>query len=73
MILEKKQNLPKQKTNINKDNLIVIKPNVIPADIEIDDDGNPIIKLNNEKKLRKSKNMIKEKKLKNENNNIISA
>jgi transcription initiation factor TFIIB len=35
MILEKKQNLPKQKININKDNLIMLKNNV---DIDIDID-----------------------------------
>lgn len=38
MILEKKQNMPKQKSNINKDNLIVIRENKeVDVNIDIDE------------------------------------
>jgi transcription initiation factor TFIIB len=66
MILEKKQNMPKQKININKDNLIVLKnDNLIDeSDEELDDNSyessedDTKIKQNKvEKKKSKSKNI----------------
>jgi transcription initiation factor TFIIB len=67
LILEKKQNLPKQKNHITKDNLIVIKSDmtISAPEFDFDDEGSPIIKINKKEK--------KEKKIKNEKNNIISA
>jgi dihydrofolate reductase len=44
MILEKKQSLPKQKININKDNLIMLKNNIdVEVDIETTDEEPTII------------------------------
>ena len=64
MILEKKQSLPKQKININKDNLIMLKNNI---DVDIDIDINtteeePTIIIN--KKSIKIAKEIKPKKIK---------
>jgi hypothetical protein len=55
MILEKKQNMPKQKTNINKDNLIILKndKNIdidIDIDIESDSDDESITIIKKNKK-----------------------
>jgi transcription initiation factor TFIIB len=48
MILEKKQNMPKQKTNINKDNLVILKNDDDDNDIDIDSlsDTEPTIIIN---------------------------
>ena len=43
MILEKKQNMPKQKTNINKENLIVVKEDIdIIFDVNSDSENEDI-------------------------------
>ncbi len=50
MILERKQNMPKQKSNITKDNLIVLKNSSVDTDTEIDSET---INLNEKKKSKK--------------------
>ena len=68
MILEKKQNMPKQKTNINKDNLIVLKKsNDININIDSDSDTETLsndfseLSESDTKKKSKSKNNTKNK------------
>jgi hypothetical protein len=54
MILEKKQNMPKQKNNITKDNLIILKHKPIDEEIELFDteDSDIPIKVKKTKKVK---------------------
>jgi transcription initiation factor TFIIB len=60
MILEKKQNMPKQKTNINKENLIVLK-NDIDIDINVDSDSDTLSNELSSESDTKKKSKIKNK------------
>jgi transcription initiation factor TFIIB len=66
MILEKKQNMPKQKTNINKDNLVILKndtDNIIDIEIDInslsDTESTVIINKTQSKSLKTNKSKTK--------------
>ena len=69
MILEKKQNIPKQKNNINKDNLIILKKqdNIQYIEAVI------MKKTKDTDKIKKEKKIYITKKQKLESNNIINA
>ncbi len=69
MILEKKQNMPKQKININKDNLIIVKEKInIDIDTEESIDAHIINEMDDEIEVEKKP---KSKKKTSKSNNII--
>ena len=71
MILEKKQNMPKQKSNINKENLIIIKEN---KEIEFNIDSEDIEELKDDSKtLLKPQKKYNKKPKKEQENNIITV
>jgi transcription initiation factor TFIIB len=72
MILERKQNIPKQKVNINKDNLVVVKSsnNIDDTDYLSTEDSEIIEKTIKVKKIKESK--IKESKIKESKKKSVS-